>query len=329
MPTLDAANHRAKHADLPPGATPPMWLALQRDLDAQGVTVPVVDVLDETGQPLPGAVEVLRLAARHQLVVATGHLSAYESRVIAEAASKAASGTLSPPTPSSRSRTWAWTTSWPWPGKGPSWNAASPHRSPASTNGGDGRQHPGHRRRAHHHHLGPRPASRSPSGGWAAADGGRAAGGRIHRRGDPTMIVSNSGLRGPITPAQASPAPASPAPASPVRPGWRQCVTTTDGFGRLLVVSAHAADFVWRAARYIAVVTAAFGQAHVVCLSYGEHGESPGAWKAGHDRGPGEGDPPRRGGGGRPGARGHHALPGPGRLSPAGHPGPGAASWPT
>ena len=37
MPTLDAANHRAKHADLPPGATPPMWLALQRDLDAQGV----------------------------------------------------------------------------------------------------------------------------------------------------------------------------------------------------------------------------------------------------------------------------------------------------
>jgi 4-oxalomesaconate hydratase len=56
-------------------------------------------------------------------------------------------------------------------------------------------------------------------------------------------------------------------------------VTTKDGFGRLLVVSAHAADFVWRAAGYIAVVTAAFGEAHVVCLSYGEHGESPGAWK--------------------------------------------------
>ena len=89
MPTLDAANHRAKHADLPPGATPPMWLALQRDLDAQGVTVPVVDVLDDTGRPLPAAVEVLRLAARHQLVVATGHLSAYESRVVAESAFEA------------------------------------------------------------------------------------------------------------------------------------------------------------------------------------------------------------------------------------------------
>ena len=89
MPTLDAANHRAKHADLPPGATPPMWRALQRDLDAQGVGVPAVDVLDDAGRPLPATREVLRLAARHQLVVATGHLSAYESRVVAEAAFEA------------------------------------------------------------------------------------------------------------------------------------------------------------------------------------------------------------------------------------------------
>jgi 4-oxalomesaconate hydratase len=45
------------------------------------------------------------------------------------------------------------------------------------------------------------------------------------------------------------------------------------------VVSAHAADFVWRAGGYIAAVTAAHGTAHVVCLSFGERGESPGAWK--------------------------------------------------
>jgi hypothetical protein len=66
-----------------------MWLALQRDLDTQGVTVPVVDVLDGAGRPLPATREVLRLAASHQLVVATGHLSAYESRVVAEAAFEA------------------------------------------------------------------------------------------------------------------------------------------------------------------------------------------------------------------------------------------------
>ena len=49
---------------------------------------------------------------------------------------------------------------------------------------------------------------------------------------------------------------------------------------RLLVVSAHAADFVWRAGGAIASVTAAGGAAHVVALSYGERGESGELWKA-------------------------------------------------
>lgn len=63
-----------------------MWLALQRDLDAQGITVDPVPVLDAAGRPLPATAEVLALAARHQLVVATGHLSAREARAAAEAA---------------------------------------------------------------------------------------------------------------------------------------------------------------------------------------------------------------------------------------------------
>jgi len=49
--------------------------------------------------------------------------------------------------------------------------------------------------------------------------------------------------------------------------------------GSLLVVSAHAADFVWRAGGYLALTTAAGAPAHVVCLSFGERGESQGAWK--------------------------------------------------
>jgi 4-oxalomesaconate hydratase len=48
---------------------------------------------------------------------------------------------------------------------------------------------------------------------------------------------------------------------------------------RLLVVSAHAADFVWRAAGAIAMVTKAGGVAKVVALSYGERGESGELWK--------------------------------------------------
>ena len=47
----------------------------------------------------------------------------------------------------------------------------------------------------------------------------------------------------------------------------------------LLVVGAHAADFVWRAAGVIAVVTTQGGRAHVVALSYGERGESGELWK--------------------------------------------------
>jgi 4-oxalomesaconate hydratase len=48
---------------------------------------------------------------------------------------------------------------------------------------------------------------------------------------------------------------------------------------RLLVISAHSADFVWRAAGAIATVADAGGTAHVVALSYGERGESGELWK--------------------------------------------------
>jgi 4-oxalomesaconate hydratase len=47
----------------------------------------------------------------------------------------------------------------------------------------------------------------------------------------------------------------------------------------LLVVSAHSADFVWRAAGAIATVTANGGTAMVVSLSFGERGESGELWK--------------------------------------------------
>ena len=48
---------------------------------------------------------------------------------------------------------------------------------------------------------------------------------------------------------------------------------------RLLVVGAHSADFVWRAAGTIALATTQGGSATVVALSYGERGESGELWK--------------------------------------------------
>lgn len=48
---------------------------------------------------------------------------------------------------------------------------------------------------------------------------------------------------------------------------------------RMLVVGAHSADFVWRAAGAVAQHTTAGGAATVVALSYGERGESGELWK--------------------------------------------------
>ncbi|MFG1706536.1 PIG-L deacetylase family protein [Nonomuraea sp. M3C6] len=48
---------------------------------------------------------------------------------------------------------------------------------------------------------------------------------------------------------------------------------------RMLVVGAHSADFVWRAAGAIARHTSRGGEALVVALSYGERGESGELWK--------------------------------------------------
>jgi 4-oxalomesaconate hydratase len=58
--------------------------------------------------------------------------------------------------------------------------------------------------------------------------------------------------------------------------------TATDARGsgpRLVVVSAHAADFVWRAGGAIARCAAEGGAVTVLCLSFGERGESAALWR--------------------------------------------------
>jgi 4-oxalomesaconate hydratase len=47
----------------------------------------------------------------------------------------------------------------------------------------------------------------------------------------------------------------------------------------VLVISAHAADFVWRAGGAAALSAQRGSAVHVVCLSFGERGESQGLWK--------------------------------------------------
>jgi 4-oxalomesaconate hydratase len=47
----------------------------------------------------------------------------------------------------------------------------------------------------------------------------------------------------------------------------------------VLVFSAHAADFVWRAGGVVALYASRGYRVRILCLSFGERGESQGAWK--------------------------------------------------
>ncbi|GGU99541.1 PIG-L deacetylase family protein [Actinomadura sp. LOL_016] len=60
-------------------------------------------------------------------------------------------------------------------------------------------------------------------------------------------------------------------------------MSTANSSGPLLVISAHAGDFVWRAAGAIALAAERGDRAKVVCLSYGERGESARAWREGKE----------------------------------------------
>ncbi|MET0491690.1 MAG: DUF6282 family protein, partial [Actinoplanes sp.] len=86
MPTVDSRNQRGSTATDLPGAKPAMWGALQADLHAQGIVPEVVQVVDPDGVVLPQVRQVLRVLARHDLVLATGHLNGGEIVAVVRAA---------------------------------------------------------------------------------------------------------------------------------------------------------------------------------------------------------------------------------------------------
>lgn len=88
FPTVDCANQRGSQARAPEGSTPPMWAQLQQDLAAQGILAPAIQVVDADGGVLPETREVLTLIAKHDLVLATGHLSGSEITAVVAAAAQ-------------------------------------------------------------------------------------------------------------------------------------------------------------------------------------------------------------------------------------------------
>ena len=86
MPTVDSRNQRTSIASDLPGAKPAMWGALQADLVAQGIVPDVVEVIDGDGAVRENVRQVLRVMARHDLVLASGHLSGPEILAVVHAA---------------------------------------------------------------------------------------------------------------------------------------------------------------------------------------------------------------------------------------------------
>jgi hypothetical protein len=78
MPTVDSRNQRSTTATDLPGSKPAMWGALQADLHAQGIVPDVVEVVADDGTVLEQVRKVLRVIAKHDMVLATGHLAAPE-----------------------------------------------------------------------------------------------------------------------------------------------------------------------------------------------------------------------------------------------------------
>jgi hypothetical protein len=85
MPTVDSVNE-AHEREAPPGAKVPVWVKLQLELREQGIEIDPVPVVDKAGVPLPETREVLKMIARHGMLLATGHLGRDEIFAVVEAA---------------------------------------------------------------------------------------------------------------------------------------------------------------------------------------------------------------------------------------------------
>jgi len=86
MPTFDTVNEMSAHTSFPLGVKPPQWARLQQELRDQGIRSGPVHVVDEQGNVLPEVKTLLLSVAKHNLVLATGHLGRDEIFAIVEAA---------------------------------------------------------------------------------------------------------------------------------------------------------------------------------------------------------------------------------------------------
>jgi uncharacterized protein DUF6282 len=77
MPTVDAANETAGRLD-GPNVKLPFWAKIQRELAATGIAPPPLSVLDLSGEISDAARRCVEVIAKHDMILATGHLGRVE-----------------------------------------------------------------------------------------------------------------------------------------------------------------------------------------------------------------------------------------------------------
>ncbi len=85
MPTVDAANETAGRSDGPTDKLP-FWAKIQRELSATGIAPPPLSVLGPDGKVTAAARGCLEIIAKHDMILATGHLSKKEIRELVKTA---------------------------------------------------------------------------------------------------------------------------------------------------------------------------------------------------------------------------------------------------
>jgi len=85
MPTVDAANETAGRLD-GPNVKLPFWAKIQRELAATGIAPPPITVLDSNGKVIEAARRCLELIAKHNMILATGHIGRAEIFALVKAA---------------------------------------------------------------------------------------------------------------------------------------------------------------------------------------------------------------------------------------------------
>ncbi len=85
MPTVDAANETAGRVDGPTTKLP-FWAKIQRELAAMGIAPPPLSVLDAKGAVSVVTRRCIELIAKHDMILATGHLGRTEIFTLVKAA---------------------------------------------------------------------------------------------------------------------------------------------------------------------------------------------------------------------------------------------------